>query len=116
MKHFSKRQRIKTQNEFGAVLQNGEKFVCSDFVAFMNESSHPHSRLGIIASKKIGNAIARNKAKRRFREIFRQLSFQDSISQRDFVIIARRKANSVAFEDLNKAVSKSMQWFKRKLA
>lgn len=31
----------------------------------------PHDRLGVIASRRIGNAVRRNKAKRLIREIFR---------------------------------------------
>lgn len=116
MSKFSKRQRIKTQNEFGAVLQEGKKFVCSSFVVLTKETPNCYPRLGIIVSKRIGNAVVRNKVKRRFREIFRQLSCQDMMNQRDVVIIARKTASFVSFEELNLAVLKSFQWFERKLA
>jgi len=90
MGKFPKKQRIKTQVEFGAVFQKGEKFVCSSFVAMTLETTHTHPRLGVIVSKKIGNAVVRNRVKRSFREIFRQISYQGKMSQRDFVIVARR--------------------------
>jgi ribonuclease P protein component len=116
MSKFSKRQRIKNQTEFGAVLQEGKKFVCSSFVVLAIETANNYPRLGIVVSKKIGNAVIRNRVKRSFREIFRQLSCQDKLSQRDFVIIARRTASRASFEELHLAVLKSFQWFERKLA
>ncbi len=116
MSTFPKKQRIKNQIEFGAVLQEGRKFVCSSFVILTLETSNDFPRLGIIVSKRIGNAVIRNKVKRRFREIFRQLSNQNNLSQKDFVIIARKTSSQVSYEDLNLSVLKSFQWFERKLA
>lgn len=116
MSKFPKKQRIKTQSEFGAVLQGGKKFVCSDFVILAKETTHTYPRLGVVVSKRIGNAIVRNKVKRSFREIFRQLPYQDKMSQRDFVIIARRAASRVSYNELALSVSKSFQWFEKKLA
>lgn len=116
MSKFPRKQRIKTQSEFGAVFEGGEKFVCPDFVILTKETTHGYPRLGVVVSKKVGNAIVRNKVKRSFREIFRQLSYQDKMSQRDFVIIARRSASRVGFQKLALSVSKSFQWFEKKLA
>lgn len=116
MNTFSKRQRIKTQNEFDLVFQEGKKFVCSSFVVLTRETTNSYPRLGIIVSKRIGNSVVRNKVKRRFREIFRQLSYQDKMGQRDFVFIARKTASVVGFEELALTVLKSFQWFERKLA
>jgi len=45
-------------------------------------------RLGIAASQKIGNAVARNKAKRRVRELFRARKPLISI---DLIVIPRRE-------------------------
>ena len=46
------------------------------------------ARFGFTASKKVGNAIARNKAKRRLRVLVRQ--FANQVDQNlDFVLIAR---------------------------
>ncbi len=116
MNTFSKKQRLKTKVDFGAVLQKGEKYVSPKFVVLTLKSTQTYPRLGLIVSKKVGNAIVRNKVKRRFREIFRQLSIQDKMSQRDTIIIARKSASETDFEELTQAVEKSFQWFERKLA
>lgn len=69
------------------------------------------SRLGIIASKKVGNAVMRNKAKRRIRESFRQLT--KTIDGWDFVVIARAQAAVVPYSvvdyHLKKALHKCRQ-------
>lgn len=116
MSKFPRQQRIKNKAEFGAVLERGEKYVCSSFILLVIETENAYPRLGVVVSKRIGNAVVRNRVKRSFREIFRQLSFQDQMNQRDIVFIARRNVNAISFEELSLSVSKSIQWFKRKLA
>jgi ribonuclease P protein component len=56
-------------------------------------------RLGIIASRRLGGAVVRNRAKRRLREIFRR---QDAASSAplDLVVIPRRELVSAPFPDV----------------
>ena len=51
---------------------------------------HSSGRIGFTASKKVGNAVLRNRAKRRMREALR-LSTPTPLSK-DFVMVARAKA------------------------
>ena len=54
-------------------------------------------RLGIIASRKLGGAVVRNRAKRRIREVFRRRAIDEAASGRplDIVAIARRELVAV---------------------
>ena len=58
------------------------------------------ARLGITASKKIGNAVARNKVKRGIREFFRIR--REEVLSKDYVIIARRGSALLRSGEMNK--------------
>lgn len=63
-----------------------------------------HKRLGIIASRKVGNAVVRNYAKRRVREVFRGI--KDAIHQpRDIVIIVGKGVIAASFPVFEKKIA-----------
>ena len=65
-------------------------------------------RLGIIASKKIGSAVERNRAKRKIREIFRRhknLGGQDM----DIVVISARKLVHLPYAILEQKLTQTLQ-------
>jgi len=53
--------------------------------------------VGFVASRKVGNAPARNRAKRRLRAAARVVSFQ---SNRDFVVVATKQVLYADFTDI----------------
>ena len=55
-----------------------------------DESAYPSQiRIGYTASKKIGNAVTRNRAKRRMRELARAVLCTDGRAGWDYVLVAR---------------------------
>jgi ribonuclease P protein component len=70
---FRKHERIRQKQEFRCVYEQGKKVVSSSFVLYLLQDQHQHvRRLGITASKKLGNAVTRNRCKRLVRELFRR--------------------------------------------
>jgi len=91
---FGSNVRLKARHEFQIVQTQGRR-AATRFVTLL-ALPNPHSvdRLGLIASRKFGNAVMRNRAKRRLREIFRRME-PDTIAVRglmalDVVAIPRR--------------------------
>jgi ribonuclease P protein component len=56
-------------------------------------------RLGLAVSRKIGNAVVRNKVKRRLREIFRR-QLRDRPLHYDFVVVARSASAEADFREM----------------
>lgn len=64
-------------------------------------------RLGIIASKKIGNAVIRNRAKRKIREAFRHIKGQLHPAI-DIVVISGRGLVALPVSTIEEKLSKSL--------
>jgi len=59
-------------------------------------------RIGIVAGKKVGNAVNRNRAKRRLREA---ASSAELCPRTDYILIATPETNEITFRDLVEAIS-----------
>jgi ribonuclease P protein component len=63
--------KLKNSAEFQSVYKGGAKKVSRSFVVFMLANGLDHSRVGLTTPRKIGVAVARNRIRRRVREILR---------------------------------------------
>jgi len=69
---FRPGQRIRRRSEFLRVYERGRKMHGRLLTVFVLPTDLDASRLGISATRKFGNAVQRNLAKRRIREVFRR--------------------------------------------
>jgi ribonuclease P protein component len=76
--------------------------------AFARDPDDPLIRVGFTATKRIGNAVIRNRAKRRLREAARQLVPSEGLAGCDYVLIARDETASAPWgallDDLRSAL------------
>ncbi|MBO4643074.1 MAG: ribonuclease P protein component [Alphaproteobacteria bacterium] len=97
---------IKKRPDFLHVTHNGYKIVKSGFVLQAALSRRffpaPAYRIGYTASKKIGNAVLRNRAKRRLRAVCRALLPLEAVCGYDYVIIARHMVLDIPYKKLYK--------------
>jgi len=105
---FTKGERLTRRSQFQHVMDRGQKRridrICT---VFFLPNDTGKKRLGIIASRKIGNAVARNRAKRKIREVFRVL--KGSIAPAvDVVVISGKDLVSLPFSVLEKKMSKTL--------
>ncbi len=68
----------------------------------------PVMRLGITVTKKIGNAVVRNRIKRRFRALARELLPMAGIAGADHVLIGRSGGLDNDFADLRAQLLKAL--------
>jgi ribonuclease P protein component len=69
---FAPGVRLRSRVEFTAVQERGARVTSRYFTLLSLPRAGGTDRLGIIASRRLGGAVVRNRAKRRLREIFRQ--------------------------------------------
>jgi len=85
---FPQSHRLKTPAEFDRCYKRKRSASDDVLILYACENELAHPRLGCSVSKKIGNAVARNRYKRLFREAFR-LSQHDLPAATDFILIPR---------------------------
>src|SRR5258708_39675013 len=91
-------RRIRRRGEFQRVFDAGRRAHGRYLTIIAAPSPGPDSRLGIVASKKLGGAVVRNRAKRLIRQVFRTETAPDRPS--DLVIIPKSSALEVVIVEL----------------
>lgn len=96
---FSHDHRIVRSSDFRALYSCGRRLHSESFVLFGRANNLVHHRLGITVSRKVGNAVVRNRIKRLFREIFRR-SAAEIPHHFDFVVNAKRNCAVASYDSL----------------
>jgi ribonuclease P protein component len=105
---FRKRERLAKRLQFEKIMDQGQKRKIENFCTlFFLPNDLNKKRLGIIASKKVGNAVVRNLAKRKIREVFRHIKNRIEPTM-DIVVISGRDLISLPVSVLEKKIFQSL--------
>ncbi len=89
-KTFPKSVRLLTKSDFDQVFNRRKSRADRRLVVYTAPNQQGHARLGLVVSRKVGNAVVRNRWKRLLREAFRLL--QDDLPAVDLVCLPRPRA------------------------
>ncbi|MEE9374889.1 MAG: ribonuclease P protein component [Rhizobiaceae bacterium] len=103
--------RLKNRADFISA-RNGTRSHRRAFVMQLHQrnTAEPNNdlRVGFTVTTKIGNAVIRNRIKRRFREAIKQITIPEGACGHDLVLIARRIAADLPFQQLVKDVEEAL--------
>ncbi|MEQ8655088.1 MAG: ribonuclease P protein component [Kiloniellales bacterium] len=105
---------LKTRADFLRVAGRGRKWAMPGLVvqaaARDDQAVDPTAaRLGLTASKKVGNAVARNRARRRLRALANEVLPEHGRAELDYVLIGRPATISRAYGDLRADLLAALQ-------
>ena len=96
-----KPSRLKKRAEFLRVAAKGRKAPMPGLVLqALPRDDHDPARLGFTVTKKVGNAVIRNRARRRLKEAARLLLRDRALTGVDLVLIGRDATGRRPFQDL----------------
>jgi ribonuclease P protein component len=96
---FPKANRVLRRADFRQAYEKGRKYQAKYFTAFVLTHADEQPRLGITATRKMGNSVARNRARRLVREVFRK-NKQLVPSGIDIIINVNSALSEALYQDL----------------
>ncbi len=96
---------LKKNNEFRNVFSTGNRKTGRYVILYMLPGKQEKNRVGIIVKKNIGNAVQRNKIRRRLREVWWKRCNQ-LMSGYDIIILARKNILQARFKEIETEIEK----------
>ena len=96
---------LRGRSDFQRVFRTGVRRHSGGVTVVTAPGNHGMVRVGIVAGRRVGGAVSRNRAKRRLREAVARVRLQDGV---DHVVIASQEVNQVTFQRLVDWIAEAM--------
>ncbi len=98
---------LRKKSDFSNIYRRGKSIQDRYIVLFIKKNNLSYNRTAFLASKKVGNSVKRNRAKRLMKESYR-LS-ENIKSGYDLIFVARNSINNKKFKDVNKSLTNALK-------
>ena len=99
---------LKQNHEFRRLDSKGRNAASPSFAVYCRKTGRPYSRLGLTTGVKLGNAVKRNRVRRRMRELYRTNESKLRPGY-DIVMVARTRAIFARYSDLESSFLRLMK-------
>jgi len=101
---FPKAARLRHRQEFLRAQAQGKRFHTRHFGVTLAPMAEGHPRLGLVATRRLGKAVQRNRVKRLLREFFRR--HQTGLPAFDLVIMAKKGAAALEYHQVEEELGR----------
>ena len=101
--------RLKKRPEFLAVRRGEKRRGRLFLLEVLDRGDDAPPRFGLTVTKKVGNAVVRNRVRRRLKEATRVHAAGDMATGSDYVIVGRREVLDASFDDLKRELSRRIR-------
>ncbi len=101
---FPKAARLRHRQEFLRAQAQGKRFHTRHFGVTLAPMAEGHPRLGLVATRRMGKAVQRNRVKRLLREFFRR--HQPGLPAFDLVIMAKKGAAALEYHQVEEELGR----------
>lgn len=105
---MKKEYRIRKNEEFTRIIRKKNSKASRSFIIYSDDRIEEHARAGISVSKKLGNAVIRNRIKRQLRMMIHETVNLD-MAQRDFIVIVREAYLNGTYDENKKDLEKAIK-------
>jgi ribonuclease P protein component len=104
---------LRQRGDYERAYREGRRWVNPLFVAFVVVRNEGALRVGFVASRKVGGAVQRNRAKRLLREVFRRRGPTPGLSA-DVVLVARGAILDADYSEVEAQYLRGVgRWFEK---